>query len=114
MRWILSSPFDFALAPRFGAITASFRPGAQLCCDSCERIPRFDPGEVRQLVAEPGPLPFGVSAGGALCLLYGLIERDLAIEVTHEPGHAVRLHRRQAGRELARGQHSHLVQRTGR
>ena len=65
---------------------------------------RRDPGEIRQLMAEPGALPLGVAAGVALAAFGRLLDRDLAAQMPDQPRHAVRLHRRQQRIEPARGE----------
>jgi hypothetical protein len=69
----------FAITPRFGAITASFRQRAQLRLDCRKRARRVDPFEIRQLIAKPGGLALGVLAGVALGFQHRLFERDFAI-----------------------------------
>src|SRR5437867_4243344 len=72
---------------------------------------RCHPHPVRQLMAEPGALPFGVAAGIALAAFGRLLERDLAVEMANEPWHAMRLHGRKSWIEATRRERTHLIER---
>src|SRR4051794_31847690 len=63
---------------------------------------------------KPGGLPLGVAPGVALAAFCRFVERDLAREISDEPGHAMRLHRRQRRVEMTRRELSHFVERAGR
>src|ERR1700723_1378695 len=82
------------------ACTFSVRQGQELPFDCGKRAFRLDPNEVGQLIAKPGRLPLGVLAGVALAAFNGFGLGNLAVEVTKEPRHAMRLHRRQIGIEM--------------
>src|SRR4051794_547750 len=60
---------------------------------------------------KPGGLPLGVAAAIALGAFSRLGERDLTREISDEPGHTVRLHRRQQRVEMTRRELSHFVKR---
>ena len=74
---------------------------------------RRHPRPVAELMAKPGELALGVVPRVEPGAARRLLERDLAGEMTDQPRHAVRLHRRQQRIELARRKLPHLVQRPG-
>src|ERR1700722_409919 len=78
-----------------------------------ERRLRRHPRPVAELVAKPGELALGVVPRVELGAARRLLERNLAGEMTDQPRHAVRLHRRQQRIEPARRKLPHLVQRAG-
>ena len=90
------------------------RQRPQLLFDRSLRIGWRDPFELRQLIAKPRRLPLGVLAGFQFGVLDRFLKRDLAGEMTDQPRHAMRLHRRQIGIELARRQRAHFIKRAGR
>jgi phosphoserine phosphatase len=79
--------------------------------DGTFRLGGGAPRPIRELVAEPGELPFGVSPGIALGCVHGLKQRNVPIEGGDQARHAVGFHGRQQGVEAAPAERLHLRKR---
>ena len=72
---------------------------------------RLHPFELRQLVPEPGELPFGIVPRIGAADLGGFLERDLTFEMPQQRWHAMRFHRRQQRIKLSSGEPRYFLQR---